>query len=220
MTSAAAHPEIMTVWEPRRSLSLRQARRRSRLVAGLRRLFVAGAGAAFASVFVFTVLSSIEGGLFGDDRYANTEAQRMINPRFTGRTENGGPFRVTAATAARQRGGRQLIELSSPVYRAEKGTIVIAPRALYDEAGGEIVFDGDVLFSEPGGNRFTTPNMIVDLEGGRVYGENGVTGAGPLGVVRADAYELREGDQALRLTGSVRGQLPDREAAAPPAGVP
>lgn len=219
MTAATVHPEIMTVWEPRRSLSLRQARRRSRLVAGLRRLFTAGAGAAFASVFVFMALSAVEGGFFGDDRYANTQPLRMVNPRFTGRTESGGPFRVTAATAERQRGGRQLVELSSPVYRAERGTIVIAPRALYDEVGGEIIFDGDVLFSEPGGNRFTTPNMIVDLEGGRVYGQNGVTGAGPLGVVRADAYELREADQALRLTGGVRGQLPDSQNDAP-AGTP
>jgi hypothetical protein len=52
--------------------------------------------------------------------------------------------------------------------------------------------------------------MQVDLERGALAGNQGVTGAGPLGVLQADAYELREGDRALVLRGNVRGQIPDR----------
>jgi hypothetical protein len=52
--------------------------------------------------------------------------------------------------------------------------------------------------------------MTVDLANGRLYGQGGVTGAGPLGVLQADAYELRESDRALVLRGGVRGQIPDR----------
>ena len=48
-----------------------------------------------------------------------------------------------------------------------------------------------MLFADRGGNRFTTPNMIVDLEAGTLTGRGGVTGAGPLGVLQADTYELR-----------------------------
>lgn len=209
MTALAAHPTAGFDWEPQRALTLRRARRRSRLIAMLRRFFVAGAGASFAAVFVFMALNAIEGG-FSAGQYAASEPLRMINPRFIGRTEQGGPYQLSAEVAERPQGENQPIELISPVYRTEAGTIMLAPRGIYDEAAQTLVFDGEVLFSDTGGNRFTTPNMSVDLEGGTLTGRGGVTGAGPLGVLQADSYELRYTDRALVLRGNVRGQIPDR----------
>lgn len=199
-------------WEPQRAASLRAARRRSRLVAGLRRFFVSAAGASFASVFVFMALYAVEGG-FNQNQYAAAEPLRMINPRFIGRTESGGPYQITAQMAERPRGDGP-IELAAPVYRTDAGTIMLAPRGIYDEAAQTLVFDGEVLFSDRGGNRFTTPDMRVDLAQGTLAGRGGVTGAGPLGVLQADTYELRESDRALVLRGGVRGQIPDNEAPA------
>jgi lipopolysaccharide export system protein LptC len=197
-------------WEPRRALTLRQARKRSRLIAGLRRFFVAAAGASFASVFAFMALFAVEGG-FNQRLYANTEPLRMVNPRFTGRTEGGGPYQITAEVATREPGGSQLLELVSPVYRTEAGTVLVAPKGTYDEAAQTIRLDGEVLFRDPGGNRFSTPNLIVDLGQGRIYGVRGVTGAGPLGVMQAGSYELRDSDRALVLRGRVKGQIPARQ---------
>jgi lipopolysaccharide export system protein LptC len=208
MSMAAQHAADF-VWEPRRASTLKAARRRSRLVSGLRRLFVAGAGAAFASVFVFMALHAIQGG-FMQGEFSADEPLRMINPRFVGRTESGGPYQLSAEFAERSRGANQPIALIAPVYRTEAGTIMLAPRGIYDEAAQTVVFDGEVLFSDRDGNRFSTPNMQVDLERGALAGNQGVTGAGPLGVLQADAYELREGDRALVLRGNVRGQIPDR----------
>lgn len=196
-------------WEPRRALTLKRARRRSRLIAALRRLFAAGAGASLAAVFVFMALNAIEGGWSGD-RLSDAEPLRMINPRFIGRTDTGGPYQLSAEVAERAPGANQPIELIAPVYRTEAGTIMLAPRGIYNEMEQRVVFDGEVLFSDRGGNRFTTPNMIVDLDLGTLSGRGGVTGAGPLGVLQADSYELRESDQALVLRGGVRGQIPDR----------
>jgi lipopolysaccharide export system protein LptC len=113
--------------------------------------------------------------------------------------------------AERPRGENQPIELVAPVYRTEAGTIMLAPRGIYDEQAKTVVFDGEVLFADSGGNRFTTPNMIVDLEQGTLTGRGGVTGAGPLGVLQAESYELRDSDRALVLRGGVRGQIPDRD---------
>ena len=203
-------------WEPKRALTLLAARKRSRLIAGLRRLFVAGAGASFAAVFVFMALYAVEGG-FMAGQYTASEPLRMINPRFIGRTQNGGPYQLSAEIAERTPGENQPIELISPVYRTEAGTIMLAPRGIYDEQAKRVSFDGEVLFSDRGGNRFTTPNMVVDLAAGTFSGRGGVTGAGPLGVLQADAYELRESDRAFVLRGSVRGQIPDR---APQNGEP
>jgi len=206
MTMAYA-PDL--IWEPKRASTLRKARRRSRLIAVLRRFFVAGAGASLAAVFVFMALNAIEGG-FNAGRYSAAEPLRMINPRFIGRTEQGGPYQLSAEIAERQPGENQPIELISPVYRTEAGTIMLAPRGIYDEQAKTVVFDGEVLFSDSGGNRFTTPNMIVDLDAGTLTGRGGVTGAGPLGVLQAESYELRRSDRALVLRGRVRGQIPDR----------
>jgi lipopolysaccharide export system protein LptC len=199
-------------WEPQRAASLRAARRRSRLVAALRRFFVSAAGASFASVFVFMALYAVEGG-FTQNQYAAAEPLRMINPRFIGRTESGGPYQITAEMAERPRGDGP-IELAAPVYRTDAGTIMLAPRGIYDEAAQTLVFEGEVLFSDRGGNRFTTPDMRVDLAQGTLAGRGGVTGAGPLGVLQADTYELRESDRALVLRGGVRGQIPDNEVPA------
>jgi lipopolysaccharide export system protein LptC len=197
-------------WEPKRVQTLKKARRRSRLIAALRRFFVAGAGAAFAAVFVFMALNAIEGG-FNAGRYSAAEPHRMINPRFIGRTDNGGPYQLSAEMAERAVGENQPIELIAPVYRTEAGTIMLAPRGIYDEQAQTVIFDGEVLFSDRGGNRFTTPNMIVDLDQGTLTGRGGVTGAGPLGVLQAESYELRDSDRALVLRGGVRGQIPDRD---------
>lgn len=197
-------------WEPKRAATLRSARRRSRLIAALRRIFVAGAGASFAAVFVFMALYAIEGG-FSAGQYSATEPLRMINPRFIGRTENGGPYQLSAEIAERAIGQNQPIELIAPVYRTEAGTIMLAPRGIYDEQAQTVIFDGEVLFSDRGGNRFTTPNMMVDLDQGTLTGRGGVTGAGPLGVLQAESYELRDSDRALVLRGGVRGQIPDRD---------
>jgi lipopolysaccharide export system protein LptC len=206
---AVAHPAAEFEWEPRREQTLRAARRRSRLVSGLRRFFVAAAGASLASVFVFMALYAVEGGFIAND-YASNEPLRMLNPRFIGRTQSGGPYQLSAEVAERFAGGdNRPISLVSPVYRTEQGTIMLAPHGVYDEAAKKVTFQGEVLFSDRGGNRFSTPSMVVDLDKGTLYGGAGVTGAGPLGVLQADAYELRQSDRALVLHGNVRGQIPE-----------
>ncbi len=208
--TATAHHHAAFIWEPKRAQTLKAARRRSRLVASLRRIFVAGAGASFAAVFVFMALYAIQGG-FNSARYSAQEPLRMLNPRFIGRTEKGGPYQLSAEAAERAVGENQPIQLIAPVYRTEAGTIMLAPRGIYDERAKTVVFDGEVLFADRGGNRFTTPNMMVDLEAGTLTGRGGVTGAGPLGVLQAERYELRDSDRALVLSGGVRGQIPDRD---------
>ena len=211
MTALAIDQSAPTfTWEPKRAQSLKRARSRSRLIAGLRRLFVAGAGASFAAVFVFMGLYAIEGG-FSAGQYAASEPLRMINPRFTGRTDQGGPYQLSAEMAERPQGDNLPIELVAPVYRTEAGTIMMAPRGIYDVQAKTVVFDGEVLFADSGGNRFTTPHMVVDLEAGTITGRGGVTGAGPLGVLQAGSYELRDSDRALVLSGGVRGQIPDND---------
>lgn len=205
--SATAHAADFD-WEPKRALTLRHARRRSRLIAFLRRLFVASAGASFAAVFVFMALHAVEGG-FASTQYNAAEPLRMINPRFIGRTDEG-PYQLSAEFAERAIGENQPIELIQPVYRTEAGTIMMAPRGIYDVNAETVTFDGEVDFADRGGNRFRTTGMLVDLKAGTLTGRD-VIGAGPLGSLQAGSYELRDSDSALVLRGGVRGVIPDRQ---------
>lgn len=204
-TLAASRP---SVWEPRRELSLRQARKRSRLIFLLRRAFVMMAGAALASVFVFMALFSPD-GLWGP-AYGNATPLRVISPRFTGTTTTGEAYQLSAEVAVKEHAQARLMELASPIYRTIRGNTLIAPRGIYDEQTETIRMEGGVLFSDSSGNRFSSPAMLIDLRAGAVRGDRGVTGAGPLGVVRADAYEIRNSDRAIVLHGRVNGQVPAR----------
>jgi lipopolysaccharide export system protein LptC len=201
------------VWEPRRRLSLAAARKRSRLIAGLRRLFTGLTGAAFASVFVAMGVFAAQGGFAGAE-LRDAEPLRMINPRFTGRSEDGVPYQLTADVAARGEEGERDIRLAAPVYRDAAGAAIISPRGIFDEAAGEIRLTDGVVFTDASGNRFTTPMVRIDTATGQVFGEQGVTGAGPLGVVRAESYELRQADRAVVLRGRIRGEIPERGARA------
>lgn len=206
--------ESLTFWEPRRELTLLQARARSRLIWMLRRLLVSLCGAALASVFVFMALFS-PGGLWGP-AWGAAEPLRVINPRFTGASSGGSAYQLTADVAER-RSANALLELAAPVYRTIQGHTLVAPRGTYDERGESVRMEGGVLFSDARGNRFSSPNMTIDLRAGQVQGMQGVTGAGPLGVVRADAYEIRDSDGSIVLRGRVNGQVPERAAAEPGA---
>jgi lipopolysaccharide export system protein LptC len=207
---AAAH-----YWEPRRELSLLQARRRSRLIASLRRLFTALAGASFASIFVSMGVFAAQGGFSGTDNISAQPLQ-MINPRFTGRTKDGVAYQITADVAMRGADGERNLRLASPVYRDAAGAAVIAPRGIYDEAANEVRLTDGVVFTDKSGNRFTTPNVRIDVAAGTVRGDQGVTGAGPLGVMRGESYELRQDNRAVVLRGGVRGVLPARGGADAP----
>lgn len=217
MNAHAAPHDASEIWTPRRELSLVNARRRSRLIAGLRRLFTALAGASFASIFVSMGVFAAQGGFSSGDLQA-AEPLRMINPRFTGRTESGGAYQLTADVAARGKEGERLMQLAAPVYRDAAGAAIIAPRGTYDEAAHEVHLTDGVVFTDKGGNRFTTPSVRIDANTGIVHGDQGVTGFGPLGVMHARSYELRQSDRALVLRGGVRGELPDQAARTPETG--
>lgn len=216
---ALAQEARAALWEPRRELSLLQARRRTRLIWMLRRLLVAAAGASLASVFVFMALFSPNSGFWGPS-YDTVQPLRIINPRFTGTTDGGQAYQLTADVALKRTAITRLLELATPVYRSIEGHTLIAPRGVYDEQSERITMNGGVLFSDARGNRFSSPAMLIDLQAGTIRGDRGVTGAGPLGVVRADAYEIRNSDRAIVLMGHVNGQVPEHAQAQPGAPSP
>jgi lipopolysaccharide export system protein LptC len=201
------------LWEPRRQLSLAAARRRSARLSGLRFLFVALAAGSFASIFVFMAVNALSGGP-GRDAAAAAQGQRMENPRFVGRSKAGKAFRITARTAVRQEGSN-LIVLEGPVYEEDGGRKMLSVRGLYDPTARTVEMEGDVKFAGQDGSGFFSTNAFIDGPAGLIRGERSIRGAGPLGGVRADAYEISEDGRRITLRGRVTGSLKGRGGSRP-----
>lgn len=191
------------LWEPRRQLSLEAARRRSTRLSGLRFVFVALAAGSFASIFVFMALNAVGAG--GDaSALAGAETQKMDNPRFVGRSKSGQRYTITAKTAFRQPGS-EVIVLDTPVYQEDTGRKMLSIRGLYDPNAETIQLEGDVNFKGVDGQGFSSTNAVIDAGAGVIRGDRAIRGAGPLGSVRSDTYEIGDNGQRIVLRGRVQG---------------
>jgi lipopolysaccharide export system protein LptC len=205
--SARPHPLAGTQgWAPRRQLTLEQARKRSLQLSRMRLFFVSASVASFSSIFVFIIVHSLIGGLTNPGEVAASEPQKMLNPRFAGRSATG-PYEVTAEVAIRRSMTSDLIDLDKPIYRSRDGRTVNAARGVYDQATGAVRLSGDVIFADSGGYRFESAVARVEGDTGRVIGDRAIHGAGPLGSVRSDGYEISEDGTRITLRGRVKGTL-------------
>jgi lipopolysaccharide export system protein LptC len=211
---AASFPErghpMASAWEPKRQLTLDAARRRSRRLSTLRLVFVGLASASFSAFFGFMTLHAALGGFGGRDEVSEVESLKMINPRFSGRSAGGNTFDVTAASATRRGMQSDLIDLDQPVYGA-KDRQVTAKRGVYDQAKRTVELSGDVIFKDKSGNTFSSTSAFVNAAENRVEGRRAIRGEGPLGSVRADSYELRNGGDRVIFRGRVQGVVKERK---------
>lgn len=203
--TAAVHP-ASDLWEPRRQLSLDAARRRSARLSRLRFLFVTLAAASFSSIFVFMAISAVSGTMDAAAVTAGSEGQRMENPRFVGRSQNGQRYEIVAKNAFRQPGS-DIIVLETPIYAAEDGRKMLSVRGLYDPATRTVELEGNVKFEGQDGAGFSSTNAFIDARAGTIRGERAIRGAGPLGAVRSDTYEISEDGRRITLRGRVQGVI-------------
>lgn len=199
------------MWEPARQLTLEAARQRSKTLSTLRLVFVGLASASFSAFFGFMTLHAALGGFGGQDEVSEVESLKMLNPRFSGRTAAGGMFDVTAATATRRGAQSDLIDLAAPVYSA-KGRKVTANAGVYNQNTRTVELSGDVVFADESGNTFSSTSAFVNAAENRVEGRRAIRGEGPLGSVRADSYEIREGGGRVIFRGRVKGVVKQRGA--------
>lgn len=191
-------------WEPNRQLSLARARERSRFLAIFRLVCVAIAAGAMGSVVLAVGLHGVGGG-FRAGELADADALTIRNPRFTGRDATGGPFMVTADTAVRQGRASPLIDLANPRYQSDDGRTVVAETGVYDSEKRTLELAKDVIFADSQQQVFRTQRAFIDTERELLRGDVPIAGAGPLGEVRADTYEVRGDLGQISLRGRVKG---------------
>lgn len=200
---ATRHNDPISLWAPRRQLTLAQARKRSVRVKYLRYGLV-GAAAVSIGLFMGYILRS---AIMQDTRpppVDDSQAVTMINPRFTGRDASGQIFTITADTAKRRQTRDGAVDLTGPIMRDSKGSEVQAPSGFYDRDLGILELYEDVRISDAAGYMFNSQGARVHVAEDRVEGLSPLQGQGPLGDIKADSYEILDGGDRIVFKGNVQ----------------
>ncbi len=210
--SASASASRTSALGARRSRSLVSARRRSRVVQGLRIVLLALISAVIVNAAIQLIQQSLAGGNdVGFEPAAGS--QRIVNPRFVGRDEGGAPFTVTADTAVRRQGGiTGVADLERPrldyeLVTNDDASQVLADTGVFDDAAQTLELAGEVSLTTQSGYRFDTEAALIRLREGEIYGEVPVAGDAPWGAVRASSFEVYDEGQRIVLSGDVRTRL-------------
>lgn len=194
----------LSLWEPRRQMTLAQARRRSSFVSLLRLAFTAGAAIAAGIMVGHLAANAVSRSSGGIEKLTSDEVVTMVNARFTGRDIAGRAFVITADTAQRRRGESEVIELANPRLVSEDGTEIEAPSGLYDQGAQTLELFEDVRLADSRGYDFRSTSAKMFIEEGRVDGIDPLQGTGPLGDISCRTYEIVEEGERMRCTGNVQ----------------
>jgi lipopolysaccharide export system protein LptC len=205
--AASLAPAPADHWQPRRRLTLEQARSRSAFLRVWRMVCVAVAAAAAGSIVLAMVLHTLGGGFQFEREIAAEQTLTMISPRFTGRQEDGSVFEITAATARRRALGEQIMLLDRPVFKSQAGQTITATRGVYDPNKRTVELFEKVTATDINGGKFSTGYAMVDAQNNTVTGAEPLLGRSDLGEVRADTYELRKDGGHVIMRGRVRGSI-------------
>jgi lipopolysaccharide export system protein LptC len=198
MTPVAHHS--MDLWEPRRATSLKDARARTALVHILRLLFTIGAVLS-AGILMGTLVQNVFRG--GPIPQPPVTSATMLNPRFEGLDASDRPYSLTAETARQRRENRRIVDLVNPRLEDWSGTQVRARDGVFND--GEDILDlvGEVVMTDAAGYTFTADKSRIFLRENRVEGQTPLSGYGPMGEVKADAYEVLDDGDRILLKGNV-----------------
>jgi len=192
-------------------------RTRSRRIVGLLRyLLPAIALCLIALVVLWPQLIGSAGGLiapiFANAEIDGTDVMLMHNPRYVGRPRDAEPYELTAESAyvdPKKPSHIHLEQLAAELTPASKRDLrLVALTGLYNRAADKLDLDGDIALTTSDGYRFETQRARINLQAGRVVGNQPVEGWGPTGTLSADRFEIHDSGQLLRFEGRVKVTLP------------
>jgi lipopolysaccharide export system protein LptC len=131
----------------------------------------------------------------------------MTNAQFFGRDKSGRPFVVSASEAARDDRDLARFVLTMPQLVLDAGnpkaSRVSAASGVYRQDNRIAELNGKVTVTDGQGDTFVTDRAIVDTAHGAVTGPSPVRGAGPMGVITAQSFEVLQNGQRVVLRGNV-----------------
>ncbi len=193
MTPSASHhlSESLGLWEPKRTLTLEAARRHSRRIRLFRKLLIMVAlSLLIVLIWQFTKQANTN---FPEDN--SNEAVKMINPRYSGRTQDGLPFYLTANEAVRTIDNDNAVDLLRPVMeffrneQAEQSTIT-AKSGTYDDVAKILNLYMDVELNTDDGYSCKTTHARIYTQSKIVEGDEPISCTGTFGDVHGNRYEI------------------------------
>ena len=185
--------DALGLWEPKRTLTLEAARKHSARIKFMRRLLlVMCAGLAAYLIYEFATQSNTP---FIED--VSTESVRMVNPRYSGRTDDGLPFYLTADTAIRTLANRSEVALVNPVleFIRESGaeaSLVVAKTGTYDDVKKILNLRTDVDLNTDDGYNCKTTHARIFAREKRIEGDERISCDGSFGIVNGNTYEIND----------------------------
>lgn len=197
-----------SLWEPRRTLTLEAARRHSMRVRVMRILLIC---LALASVGALIWEFMRQPGTVFDEPVAG-ESVKMINPRYSGRTEDGLPFYLTAKEAVRPTINQETVELINPVlefYRqsATSKSIVVAESGVYNDAEKILELRSSVDLNTDDGYSCQTTHARVYTQTKNIEGDEPITCTGDFGQVSGNAFEINDNYTTFIFKGGMKAVL-------------
>lgn len=157
--------------------------------------------AILTSLFLIPRDQGFDGGLIYStaDLIALGEGMTVSNPRFTGATDAGEPFIVSAASATPDGPDPTEVALSAPraeIDQAERSVSLQAAAGMMHPRDGRIALDGGVRLETTDGYLVTTEAVSADVKGGTLTAPGAVRAVSPHGVIEAGSFRaIREESQ-------------------------
>jgi len=200
--------EALGLWEPKRTLTLDAARRHSMRIKIIRRILIAiSVIAALLVLWNFNQRSTVV-----LQEINPTESARMGNPRFSGRTGDGLPYKLTAAQAVRLNNAANEIELENPVleFFREAGadtSLVLAKSGLYNDVTQVLDLRTDVDLKTDDGNHCITTHARIFTVENRLEGDESIKCDGSFGVITGQTYDIFENYKTFKFKDGMTAQL-------------
>jgi lipopolysaccharide export system protein LptC len=183
--------EALGLWEPKRTLTLESARRHSLFIKMMRRVLI---GLCLClSIFLVYEFATQGNVTFIEDN--PTEAVKMINPRYSGRTNDGLPFYLKADLATRKMKERDVVSLIKPVleFTREKGaevSILLAETGTFNDIEKILNLKSGVSLKTDDGYECTTTHARIFNKEKRIEGKEYIQCNGNFGEVTGNAFEI------------------------------
>ncbi len=200
--------EALGLWEPKRTLTLDAARRHSARIKAVRRLLI-----IISIIAAIIVLWNFRQGSTEAIQEINpTESARMGNPRFSGRTSDGLPYKLTADQAVRLNTAENDIELINPEleFFREAGaetSFVIAKKGQYNDVTQVLNLQEDVDLKTDDGNHCVTSHARIFTIENRLEGDQFIKCDGSFGVITGTTYEILEDYKTFKFKDGMTAQL-------------
>ncbi len=183
--------DALGLWEPKRTLTLEAARRHTYRIQLLRKGLV-GLAALLLGVLI---IQFFESGTSTFDNPNPTESVKMVGPRYSGRTSDGLPFYLTAATATRTMDKSNEVALENPILefvRAEgaASSFIMSNNGLYDDLNKVLTLKQDVNLETDDGYVCNSTESRIFARDKRIDGSQPIDCLGNFGSVKGQAYEI------------------------------